>query len=162
MKWRGTVVSIHSAAKAGEPLQVIDSAEARAGAGLVGDRYGCGAGTYFNMPGPDREITLIETEALEGLQREYEVSITAAQSRRNVATRGVPLNHLIGKQFRIGEVIVQGIRLCEPCGHLEKLTGNFKLREGLKHRGGLRAQILTGGMIHAGDPVEPLEQPAFR
>lgn len=156
MSFRGEVVSIHIGDKS-QPLPLIESVQAVAGEGLVGDRYGGKAGADSKKPGPDQEITLIEIEALEGLTREYETSITAAQSRRNVATRGVPLNHLVGKQFRIGGAVVLGIRLCEPCGHLEKLNGNFKLREGLKHRGGLRAQILSGGTIRTGDVVEPVK-----
>jgi len=96
---------------------------------------------------------LIETEALEALQRDYGETLAPVESRRNIATRGVPLNHLVGKQFRLGEVVVQGIRLCEPCGHLQKVSGKEKVKEGLQHRGGLRAQILKSGLIRTGDVV---------
>lgn len=152
MNWQGKVVAIHIG-EVSQPLKCVASVEAQAGVGLVGDRYGVGAGTFSKKKGPDREITLIEKEALDALQREYQISVSPAESRRNVTTEGVPLNHLVGKQFKVGEAVLQGIRLCEPCGHLEELLNNNKVREGLHHRGGLRAQIVKGGVIKAGDAV---------
>lgn len=152
MSWTGSVVSIHIGS-ASEPLKEVSAVEAQAGQGLVGDRYHqeTGTGTFSKKNSPDREITLIEAEALEALQNEYQISMTSAEARRNVTTRGVPLNHLVDKTFRVGEAVLQGIRLCEPCGHLKKITG--KNVDGLKHRGGLRAQIVTGGTIKQGDVV---------
>ena len=79
----------------------------------------------------------------------------AVETRRNVVTRGIALNHLVGKRFRVGEVLLQGIRLCEPCDHLESLT-RPGVRQALLHRGGLRAQILEGGVIRVGDPIAPV------
>jgi MOSC domain-containing protein YiiM len=155
MSWRGAVASIHIGEK-GLPLHVVDSVEARAGVGLLGDRYAARGGTFSKKQSPDREITLIEAEAIEALAREYDIQITPADSRRSVATRGVPLNHLVGKDFKVGPIMVRGIRLCEPCGHLEKLLRNNKIKEGLAHRGGLRAQILTDGTIRTGDVIEPV------
>lgn len=152
MSWQGKVVSIQIG-EISQPLNYVESVEAQAGIGLVGDRYGIGAGTFSKKKGPDREITLIEQEALEALEREYEISMTSAEARRNVTTQGVPLNHLVGKEFKIGELVLRGIRLCEPCGHLEKLVAKGKVQEGLRHRGGLRAQIVKGGIIHCGDLV---------
>jgi MOSC domain-containing protein YiiM len=145
----GTVKSIYVAESARAPMCRIDSARAIPGAGLEGDRYAAGAGT-FSEPKPDRELTLIESEAIEALERDYGIRIEAGDARRNVVTCGVALNHLVGREFRIGEVRVRGLRLCEPCSHLEKLTGEA-LMKGLRHRGGLRAQILTAGMIRTGD-----------
>lgn len=152
MSWQGKVVSIQIG-ETSQPLNYVESVEAQAGIGLVGDRYGIGAGTFSKKKGPDREITLIEQEALEALEREYEISMTSAEARRNVTTQGVPLNHLVGKEFKVGELVLRGIRLCEPCGHLEKLVAKGKVQEGLRHRGGLRAQILKGGVIRKGDEV---------
>ena len=97
-------------------------------------------------------MTLIEAEALEGLAREYEITLQPNHARRNLLTRGVPLNHLVGKTFRIGDVTLRGIRLCEPCGHLEKLTCKG-VEKGLIHRGGLRAQIVSGGWLEIGAPI---------
>lgn len=124
-----------------------------AGKGLEEDRYFKQIGSYSHNPGPDREVTLIEVEAIEAMKREYGVDIKPEDSRRNIATRGVPLNHLVGRDFRVGEVTLRGIRLCEPCGHMAEMTHKEVLR-GLVHRGGLRAQILKSGMIRVGDTVE--------
>ncbi len=87
------------------------------------------------------------------MNRDYRVALDAGDSRRNIATRGVPLNQLVGREFTVGAISLKGIRLCEPCGHLEGLTREG-VRAGLVHRGGLRAQILTGGVIRPGDPVQ--------
>jgi MOSC domain-containing protein YiiM len=95
---------------------------------------------------------LIEAEALEGLIRDYGIAISPGDSRRNVVTRNVPLNHLVDREFLIGNVRLRGTRLCEPCAHLEKLTERGALR-GLVRRGGLRAEILSGGTIRVGDPI---------
>jgi MOSC domain-containing protein YiiM len=149
--WNGTVDSIHIAPAAKAPTQAVEQVEAIPGAGLVGDRYFLKQGTFFK-PEPDFELTLIEAEAIEAAQREYKVSLPAGEARRNVVTRGVPLNHLVGREFVIGRVKIRGIRLCEPCGHLEALTG-LPVIKALRHRGGLRAQILTPGVIRVGDTV---------
>ena len=133
----------------------VDSIRAVAGRGVEGDRYFLRPGTYSQKDGPDREITLIETEALEALARDYELTLDASESRRNVATRDVALNHLVGRTFRVGEATIRGLRLCEPCGHMERLCGK-PVRPGLVHRGGLRAEILSDGVIRIGDPIEPI------
>jgi len=149
--WSGKVESIHLASGAKVPTHAVEQAEAIAGVGLEGDRYALKQGTFFK-PEPDFELTLIEAEALEALKRDYQVELTAGEARRNVVTRGVALNHLVGREFRIGEVKVRGIRLCEPCSHLQALAGRPVIK-GLLHRGGLRAQILSDGSIHVGDDV---------
>jgi MOSC domain-containing protein YiiM len=150
--WKGTVVSIHLTAAASAPMLAKQEVRAVVGKGLEGDRYFSQTGTYSHKPGPDREVTLIESEALAALQQEEGITLPAGDSRRNIVTRGVPLNHLVGKEFRVGEVILRGIRLCEPCAHLAQLTQQGVLR-GLVHRGGLRAQILTNGSIRVGDSI---------
>lgn len=149
--WNGTIESIHIADAAAEPTRSVNQVQAIPGAGLEGDRYASRKGTY-SQPLPDHELTLIESEAIEALKRDYRIGLTAGEPRRNLVTRGVPLNHLVGREFRIGDVKVRGIRLCEPCSHLETLTGR-PIIKGLRHRGGLRAQILTAGTIHVGDAV---------
>jgi MOSC domain-containing protein YiiM len=101
------------------------------------------------LDGPDREVTLIEAEAFDGLAREYEVTLDPVQTRRNLLTRGVPLNHLVCRSFKVGAVILQGVRLCEPCAYLEKLTCKG-VKTGLAHCGGLRAQIIQGGTLEVG------------
>ncbi len=149
--WTGTVESIHIASAAEAPMQAIDRVQAIPGVGLEGDRYALKQGTFFK-PEPDFELTLIEAEALEALKRDYNFEVATGECRRNLVTRGAALNHLVGKEFLVGEVKVRGIRLCEPCSHLERLTAQPVIK-GLRHRGGLRAQILSEGWIHVGDVV---------
>ena len=149
--WSGTVDSIHVASAAKGPMRAVDHVEAIPGVGLEGDRYTLKLGTFYK-PEPDFELTLIEVEAIEAVKREYKLDLAAGEARRNVVTRGVPLNHLVGREFTVGAVKVRGIRLCEPCSHLEALTGSPVIK-GLRHRGGLRAQILTQGVIRVGDTV---------
>lgn len=145
----GTVVSIHLAKESGEKHASVSEARAVAGYGLEGDRY-FGAGAETNDPG--RELTLIESEAIEALKLEQGVDLAPGDARRNVVTQGVSLNELIGREFRAGEVRLRGIRLNEPCDHLAGLTDRRVLR-GLVHRGGLRAQIVAGGTIRVGDRI---------
>lgn len=149
--WSGTVESIHIASAAKAPTRAIDQAQAIPGLGLEGDRYALQQGT-FSKPEPDFELTLIEAEALEALKRDYEIELAPGEARRNLVTRGVALNHLVGREFRIGDVRIRGIRLCEPCSHLQALVGQPVIK-GLRHRGGLRAQILSQGSITVGDAV---------
>ncbi len=152
----GEVVSIHIAPDAEGAMRSVRTVRAVPGQGLEGDRYFRAAGTYSNRPGTGREVTLIELEAIEAMARDNDVQIAAGDARRNVVTRGVPLNHLVGREFMVGDVRLRGVRLCEPCSHLESLTRRGVL-DGLVHRGGLRAQSLTEGDIHVGDPIESLE-----
>jgi MOSC domain-containing protein YiiM len=132
-------------------MQRVEAVQAMAGRGLQGDRKAVAressAGTN-----PDRELTLIEMEAIEALHRELGLEFAASESRRNIVTRGVALNHLVGRDFHVGSVAVRGIRLCEPCEHLESLT-RPGVKDGLIHRGGLRAQILSDGEVRVGDPI---------
>ena len=132
-------------------MQTLKRVKAVAGRGLEGDRYFSKIGTYSSDPGTGREVTLIEIEAIEALKRDYDIDLPAALSRRNIVTRGVALNHLVGREIKIGETILRGTRLCDPCSHLEKLSRQGVLR-GLIHRGGLRADVVAGGLIQVGDP----------
>ena len=150
--WEGVVVSIHLASAAGAPMLAVEEARAVPGRGLEGDRYFERSGTYSRRPGTGRAITLVEDEAVEALHQEAGIELPPGGTRRNVVTRGVPLNHLVDRDFRIGDVLLHGTRLCEPCGHLERLTQKG-VRRALVHRGGLRADILTEGTIRVGDSV---------
>ena len=149
----GKVLSIQIASGAAEPLTTLQQVRAIEGLGLEGDRYYKRTGTYSNKHDESREATFVEAEALEALANDYHLELNAAESRRNITTRGVPLNHLVGGQFKIGEAVFRGIRLCEPCAHLEAVSGKT-VRKGLIHRGGLRAQIIKSGLISVGDSVE--------
>jgi len=156
--WKGTVVSVHIARAAGEPMVEIDPARAVAGRGLVGDRYYAEEGFYSDHPGPIREVSLIEEETIQALRRDHDLALAPGATRRNISTRGVPLNHLVGREFRVGEATLRGVELCEPCKHLVDVTGRERLLPTLVHRGGLHAQILSSGPIRAGDEIEPLER----
>jgi MOSC domain-containing protein YiiM len=155
MNATGTVVSIHVASTGSAPMKSVSEVWALAGQGLEGDRYALKLGTYSNQPGSGRDLTLIEMEALEALKRDYQITLEAGLTRRNIVTCGVYLNHLVGQEFKIGEVVLRGARLCEPCAHMEKLTVKGAMR-GLVHRGGLRSEIVKGGMIRVGDKIDPL------
>ena len=156
---QGQVVGIFTASEGGAPLVSCASVRAIPGRGLEGDRYFLGTGTFANKKDKlphSQEASLIEVEALEAIRREKGIELVSGQSRRNIVTRGVALNHLVGKEFTVGDVRFMGIKLCEPCGHLEKLT-QPGVRESLIHRGGLRARILTEGVIRVGDSVVALK-----
>lgn len=152
MAGKAIIVSIHIAPSGAAPMKPMNEVRAVAGKGLEGDRYFNGIGTYSNNPGSGRDVTLIEIEAIEALQRDYDIEMKSGESRRNIVTRGVALNHLVGREFRVGEVTLRGIRLCEPCSHLEKLS-HKGVQRGLIHRGGLRAEIVTGGIIRVQDNI---------
>lgn len=148
----GRVVSIHVAPGRGAPTTSVQQVRAVPGKGLAGDRHFGRAENDPDAPRPDREITLIEVETIEALGRDYGVSLGPGETRRNIVTRGVALNHLVDRRFAVGKVALRGLRLCEPCSHLAEMTHQDVLR-GLVHRGGLRAQILTEGVIRVGDEV---------
>jgi MOSC domain-containing protein YiiM len=136
------------------PMEALASVRAVPGKGLEGDRYFHGNGTFSpEVQKADYEITLIEKEKLEAFATESGLSFTAHQARRNIVTEGVDLNSLVGRRFLAGNVLLQGIRLCEPCNYLAKTTFPEVLG-GLVHKAGLRAQILSEGIIHVGDPVQ--------
>ena len=146
------VASLHITDAAGGEMKSVEGVRAVVGRGLEGDRYFLATGTYSNRPDPARDVTLIESEAVEALERDSGIKLSARETRRNIATRGVALNHLVGADFQVGEVKLHGIRLCEPCSYLEGLT-RAGVKAGLIHRGGLRAQILAGGRIAVGDAI---------
>lgn len=152
---KATVDSIYIAPAAKQPMRQVPAVRAVAGKGLEGDRYAVAVGTFSDQPGPSREVTLIEVEAIEAVNREHQLALSPADARRNIVTRGVRLNDLVNREFRVGGTILKGIRLCEPCSHLESLTGKAVLST-LVHRGGLRAQVIQEGVIQVGDSIEEL------
>src|SRR3990170_4975107 len=148
----GSVHSMHIASVASEPTVSVEEARAVAGKGLEGDRYFSATGSWSSTPGSGRQVTLIELETIEALERDYQTKIEPGQARRNIVTQGVALNHLVGREFSAGEVVLRGLRLNEPCNHLASLTDE-KVKQGLVHRGGLRADIVSGGVIRVGDEI---------
>jgi MOSC domain-containing protein YiiM len=150
------LVAIFVSPTAGSIPRRVERARAVAGHGLEGDRYALGCGTFSSYPG-QRDVTLIEAEALDLFAREYGQTLDAAESRRNLVTRDIRLNDLVGRDFIIGSVPMRGLRLCEPCTHLARLTLSSVL-PGLVHRGGLYAQILEDGELTVGASVCVPEQ----
>ena len=150
-KWRGRVASIYIAPKAAEEMVAVSEARAFADRGLEGDRFFRESWQALNRP--DKAVSLIEEETLLVAAAELGIEFFADKTRRNIVTRGVPLIDLLHREFTVGGVRMRGIRLFEPCGHLEnvsKLPGIFRA---LEHRSGLKAAILSDGVIRAGDPV---------
>ena len=143
----GSVVGLLVAPDAEQPLVAVDSVRALAGRGLEGDRYFEGRGT-FSGTGRGYELTLVEQRALEDVDLSWE------EARRNVVTRGIALNALVGRRFTVGTAECIGRRLAEPCAHLERLTRPGIIRP-LVHRAGLRADILRDGEIALGDTIAP-------
>ncbi len=143
------IIAIHISPAATVLPHAVREVEARARRGLVGDRYFEGTGTFsdFEPKGPGRELTLIENEVLSSLD------LSPSEARRSLVTEGIRLNDLVGRKFRIGEVLVEGIRLCPPCAHLYKVTGRSLLGP-LANKGGLRTSILNDGVIRVGDTAQ--------
>ena len=150
----GEVIAIYVAATKTGPMQSLQTAKALERRGLDGDRYAAGAGTF--TPRSDRlrgyDITLIESEVLERATLADGTHLAPEESRRNLVTKGIDLNALVGHEFRIGSVRAFGQRLCEPCVHLQRLT-HPGVVAALVHRGGLRADLLSSGDIRVGDRV---------
>lgn len=163
----GKLLSIYIADAAGEPMQAIDRAELVSGKGIAGDRYFAGTGEFSpSVQDPDHEVTLIEIEQIRAFNRAENAKnaedaerasgddaptrpLEAFEMRRNLLTEGIDLNALVGKMFAVGDVLMRGVRLCEPCKVLRARTRPSVLA-GFAHRGGLRAGIVRGGSIEAG------------
>lgn len=161
INFKGKLLHIHVAPSASYEMEELLEAECVAGRGIVGDRYYDGTGTY--SPKPDvREVTLIEQEALDALSRNDPplqagpITLEPRDHRRNLTVIGVPLNHLVGRRFRVGEVILRGGRLNFPCKYLEELLG-LPVFLPLYNRSGLNCGIERGGKIRPGDTIEMLD-----
>jgi hypothetical protein len=150
----GVVEGLFRAAASAGPMQSLERATLIAGVGVEGDRYAAGRGRFSAVGRAGQELTLIEAEAVEALREEHGIELDAGDARRNVVTRGIDLNALVGGRFELGAVACYGQRLAEPCSWLQRMTPPGTLR-GLVHRGGLRADILTGGVVALGDPIAP-------
>jgi hypothetical protein len=162
-KWTGgRLLHIHIAPTASVPMTEVSEAILVAGRGIEGDRYFLGTGTYSRSRKPDvREVTLFEIEVLDALLRNdpplqsAPIAISPADHRRNLTVLGVPLSHLVGKRFRVGDVILFGGRLNFPCKYLERIL-DLPVYLALYNRSGLNCAIEKGGVIRSGDPIESL------
>lgn len=154
---QGTVEHIHIAPETAGEMVAKESVEAVEARGLRGDRYFKGDGIWNEMDSDETEasdVTFIEAEAIEAVSRDYDIDLEFGEPRRNVTTRDVALNHLVGRQFRVGEAVCEGIGLCSPCGYMQGLVGKGNVAEALTHRGGLDAKVVESGRISVGDPIE--------
>ena len=151
--WQGKLLHIHTTPAVGQPMIAQHSAQLRQGEGVQGDRYALGTGKY--SPFPDiREVTLIEIETITALKRDHNIDLALEEHRRNLTTEDVPLNHLVGKRFWVGDVMLEGGRLNTPCRYLDLVTGK-SVNDFLLHRSGLNCSIVLGGKINVGDSIKP-------
>ena len=151
----GKVEMILIASAEAAPVASVPEVKAQAGKGLVGDRYASGKGKFKKLE-PKRQSTFIEAEAIEAVARDYGIDIDFKDSRRNIVTRGAALNHLVGKTFTVGEATFRGIKLAEPCDYMQELAGK-PVKDPLKHRGGLRAEIVESGTVRVGDVLSVID-----
>ncbi|WP_248928222.1 MOSC domain-containing protein [Paenibacillus hamazuiensis] len=149
---KNVVTALYKVAAAGEPMVAVDEVKTIPGKGLEGDRYSYGAGTW-SQRSPDRDLTIIDTAALERLQSEFGITLAPGEHRRNIETEGINPLDLIGKEFTIGSVSLYGVRVCHPCKYLEDLTGKSGLLKGMMNSG-VFVRILSEGTIMIGDEVK--------
>jgi MOSC domain-containing protein YiiM len=152
MNWHGDLLHIHITSHASAPMQPLSEARMIAGAGIEGDRYATRLGTYSQKHHVDRQVTLIEIETLEALARDRHLTLAPHEHRRNLTTRGVPLNHLVCEYFRVGDCVLFGGRLNAPCVYLETVVGKPVFKP-LVNRSGLNCRVISGGLARVGDRI---------
>ncbi len=152
----GTIAYIHTTTAASKPRLALTEAEVIAGQGIKGDRYAQQVGYYSAEPKPGRHITMIEAEVMEHIACVQGIPLAPHESRRNITTRGIRFNPLVGKKLQIGAVVVDVIRWCDPCLYLQRLVGQPILQP-LVGRGGIRCDVRSGGIIRVGDVIRVVE-----
>ena len=155
--WHGVVRFLHRTPRAFLPMRSFPELQLIAGRGIEGDRYLIGqeTGFYSHKPEEGRQVTLFEIETLEALRRDHGIELLPEEHRRNVTVEGVPLNHLVGRRFRLGETVVEATRLSTPCRHIEEILGKAVF-DPLINRSGLNCKIIAGGILRVGDVVRPV------
>ncbi len=153
---QGRIHSMYIAESANTTPIQKNSVQLEANKGIIGDRYYTGTGTFSEKLGdkPLKQITLIEKEAVDAFNQQFNTRLAYPDLRRNIITEGIRLNPLLGETFQLGEVTLKGIRLCEPCPHLAEVLLP-ELLPGLVGQGGLRCQILNDGSLYKGDVFSP-------
>ncbi len=156
LRWQGVVRHLHLTGAASQPMRAVPELTLVAGRGVAGDRYELGreTGFYSDRPEDGRQITLFEIETLWALERDHGIPFEPGEHRRNVTVQGVPLNHLVGQHFRLGQALLEATRLSTPCLHIEEVTGK-KVFKPLINRSGLNCRILEGGRVRVEDVVRP-------
>jgi len=164
----GVVEGIYIVERSGQPMHAVTEVVGLAGRGLLGDRHcrpdpdttlepSCGADAPPHHEVQD--LSLVEAEVLDALRVEHGIDLAGAETRRNLVTRGIRLNDLVGRTFAIGGVLCEGVELCEPCVSIQRQTGKPVLKP-LVHRGGLYARIVASGTIRLGDTIAIVEAKA--
>lgn len=156
MTWTGSIVGLHLTPRSFLPMRSVEQLELVKAVGITGDRYSTDSGFYSDRPEEGRQITFFEVETLEALKRDHDIDLAPEEHRRNVTTRNVPLNNLVGRKFRVGEALVEATRLSTPCRHIEQITGK-EIFDLLINRSGLNARILESGVIRSTDTISPVE-----
>ena len=151
--WQGKLLHIHTTPAMRKPMIAQQSAKLLQGVGVEGDRYALGTGKYSLFP-DIREVTLIEVETITALKRDHDIDLAPEEHRRNLTTENVPLNHLVGKRFWVGQVLLEGGRLNTPCRYLDLVTGK-SVNNILLHRSGLNCSNIQSGKINVGDNIRP-------
>ena len=149
----GSVGALFITDRMSAPMKKVQQLNTLTGRGIEGDRYFLGTGTYSKKPEPGRQVTLIKSEVLESLQAKFEITVKPEESRRNVLTRGIEINDLIGTEFFVGTVRLRAHRLTQPCRYLENLLAQPGLYEKLWDDGGISCEILSDGIIKKGDVI---------
>jgi MOSC domain-containing protein YiiM len=152
--WTGVVRHLHITPRAFLPMRAMPEIRLIEGKGIEGDRYMIGReeGFYSHKPEEGRQVTLFEIETLVALKRDANIELGPEEHRRNVTVEGVPLAHLVGRRFWLGETLLEATRLSIPCRHIEEITGKA-IFDPLINRSGLNCRILNGGTVKVGDPV---------
>ena len=153
MNGTGTVVALFMVDRMSAPMKKMRHLNALAGRGIEGDRYLLGTGTYSKKPEPGRQVTLIKSEILDWLKKEFDITVKPEECRRNVVTRDVEINELIGTEFFVGEVRLRAHRITQPCIYLENLLSQPGLYQALWDNGGISCAIMTDGIIKEGDII---------
>ena len=148
----GVLLEIWLALAAAEPMRRVPSVEAIAGLGLAGDRYALGGGTWARYPDLEKQVTLIDSDAVAAVAREVGGEFGGGDTRRNLVTTGIDLPVLVGQWFTVGRALLFGMKRCPPCTHLERLTG-LHLVKAMVHRGGINAAVFAGAELTDGDAV---------
>jgi MOSC domain-containing protein YiiM len=151
----GALVEIWRTAAAAAPMQRVASARLVAGAGLEGDRYALGGGTWAQYPDLEKQLTLIDRDDVAAVARETGAALTSGDTRRNLVTTGIDLPALVGGWFAVGDALLFGVKRCPPCTHLERLTG-VRLVKAMARRGGINAAVFLGAEIGEGDVVRAM------
>jgi MOSC domain-containing protein YiiM len=152
----GTLLEIWTTSAAAQPMRRLPEGRLVAGAGLEGDRYALGGGTWAEYPDLEKQLTLIDADDVAAVAAATRTALTPGDTRRNLVTRGISLPQLVGRWFAVGDALLFGMKRCPPCTHLERLTGT-RLIKPMAYRGGLNAAVFTGAPIAEGAAVRPVD-----